>query len=176
MIRPAILTKEATTRRGCIYFSTKCSHEKDGVTQWFGVGTWDSTNADTFMCYTVKKNYSVYGWELGRCGSAIGMGRGCITNVLLYVGVINYWAAGIVKRMRLVKHGLVECEFEEDGSRVMVVKVVHEYYRMVEKEIDGGLLEEMEKFRWWFEQDINGEKENDNEKRLMMVNEEGWMS
>ncbi|GJX51225.1 hypothetical protein Tco_0278070 [Tanacetum coccineum] len=34
----------------------------------------------------------------------------------------------------------------------------------------------LEKFRWWFEQDIDGEKENDNEKRLVMVNEEGWMS
>nr|GEW04645.1 putative reverse transcriptase, RNA-dependent DNA polymerase, Gag-polypeptide of LTR copia-type [Tanacetum cinerariifolium] len=44
--------------------------------------------------------------------------------------------------------------------------------RMVVKEIEDVLLEEMEKFRWWFEQDIDGENEDDNEIRLMMVNEE----
>ncbi|GJS90381.1 hypothetical protein Tco_0773017 [Tanacetum coccineum] len=33
-----------------------------------------------------------------------------------------------------------------------------------------------EKFGWWFEQDINGESEDGNEKKLVMVNEEGWMS
>ncbi|GJU21636.1 hypothetical protein Tco_1154978 [Tanacetum coccineum] len=30
-----------------------------------------------------------------------------------------------------------------------------------------------EKFGWWFEQDIDGESEDDNEKKLVMVNEEG---
>nr|GEY62317.1 heparanase-like protein 3 [Tanacetum cinerariifolium] len=38
------------------------------------VGTWDSTNAETFLRYTVQKNYSVYGWELGNELSAIGIG------------------------------------------------------------------------------------------------------
>ncbi|GKE87165.1 hypothetical protein Tco_1564640 [Tanacetum coccineum] len=86
--------------------------------------------------------------------------------------------------MRLVKHGLEECKFEntcnndkslseiqlehekEDELVVVVVKVV----------IEDGLLEEMEKFGWWFEKDIDGENEDDNEKRLVMVNEGGWMS
>nr|GEV26602.1 hypothetical protein [Tanacetum cinerariifolium] len=56
-------------------------------------------------------------------------------------------------------------------------------YTMVVKEIEGGLLEETyvshfgkEKFGWWFEQDIDGDKGDDNEKRLVVVNEEGWMS
>nr|GEV34412.1 hypothetical protein [Tanacetum cinerariifolium] len=31
----------------------------------------------------------------------------------------------------------------------------------------------LEKFGWWFEQDIDGESEDDNEKKLVMVNEEG---
>nr|GEX38468.1 putative reverse transcriptase domain-containing protein [Tanacetum cinerariifolium] len=31
----------------------------------------------------------------------------------------------------------------------------------------------LEKFGWWFEQDIGGENEDDNDKRLVMVNEEG---
>ncbi|GJZ75986.1 hypothetical protein Tco_0640451, partial [Tanacetum coccineum] len=54
---------------------------------------------------------------------------------------------------------------------------------MVVKEIEDGLLEEMEashfgkeKFGWWFKQDINGENKDDNENKLVMVNEEGWMS
>ncbi|GJV09823.1 hypothetical protein Tco_1351364 [Tanacetum coccineum] len=43
-------------------------------------------------------------------------------------------------------------------------------------EIEDELLEEIEKFGWWFEQDIGGESEDDMEKRLVMVSEEGWMS
>ncbi|GJT11305.1 hypothetical protein Tco_0858347 [Tanacetum coccineum] len=49
-------------------------------------------------------------------------------------------------------------------------------YRMVVREIEDVLLEEMEKFGLWFEQDIDGENEDDNENKLVMVNEEGWMS
>ncbi|GJU00511.1 hypothetical protein Tco_1110849 [Tanacetum coccineum] len=97
--------------------------------------------------------------------------------------------------MRLVTHGLEECEFantcnndknlseieleheKEDELVVVVVKVVHELdCRMVVKEIKDRLLEEMKKFGWWFQQDIDGESEDDNEKKLVMVNEEGWMS
>ncbi|GKB84349.1 hypothetical protein Tco_0956621, partial [Tanacetum coccineum] len=44
---------------------------------------------------------------------------------------------------------------------------------MVVKEIEDRLLEEMEKFGWWFEQDTDGESEDDNEKKLVMVNEGG---
>nr|GEV35168.1 hypothetical protein [Tanacetum cinerariifolium] len=66
--------------------------------------------------------------------------------------------------MRLVKHGLEACKFEntcnndknlseiqleherEDELVMMVVKVVHELdYRMVVKEIKDGLLDEMER-------------------------------
>ncbi|GJS80199.1 hypothetical protein Tco_0730080 [Tanacetum coccineum] len=48
--------------------------------------------------------------------------------------------------------------------------------RLVVKEIEDGLLEEMKKFGWWFEQDIDDKSEDDNEKKLVMVNEEGRMS
>ncbi|GJT07681.1 hypothetical protein Tco_0842143 [Tanacetum coccineum] len=34
----------------------------------------------------------------------------------------------------------------------------------------------LEKFGWWFEQDISGKSEDDNDKSLVMVSEEGWMS
>ncbi|GKF14529.1 hypothetical protein Tco_0055991, partial [Tanacetum coccineum] len=47
---------------------------------------------------------------------------------------------------------------------------------MVVKEIEDGLLEEREKFGLWFEQDIDGKSEDDKEKKLVMVNEEGCMS
>ncbi|KAM7264879.1 hypothetical protein ACFE04_002562 [Oxalis oulophora] len=38
------------------------------------VGDWDSTNAESFIRYTVKKNYTIHGWELGNelCGSGVG--------------------------------------------------------------------------------------------------------
>ncbi|GJS15617.1 hypothetical protein Tco_0410089 [Tanacetum coccineum] len=38
------------------------------------------------------------------------------------------------------------------------------------------ILSILEKFGWWLEQDIDGKSEDDNEKKLVMVNKEGWMS
>nr|GEV79023.1 hypothetical protein [Tanacetum cinerariifolium] len=70
----------------------------------------------------------------------------------------------------------ISCK-EEDELVAVVVKVVHELdYMMVVKEIENGLLEEVEKFGWWFEQDIGGENKDDIDKQLVMVNEEGKMS
>nr|GFC52450.1 hypothetical protein [Tanacetum cinerariifolium] len=61
---------------------------------------------------------------------------------------------------------------KEDELVVMVVKVAHKLgCKMVVKEIKDELLEEMEKFGWWFEQDIDGE--SGDEKNLVMVIEEG---
>nr|GEZ53064.1 hypothetical protein [Tanacetum cinerariifolium] len=51
--------------------------------------------------------------------------------------------------------------------------------KMVVKDIKDGRLEEMEVSHFgkkWFEQDIDGENEDDSENKLLMVNEEGWMS
>lgn len=31
------------------------------------IGAWDSTNAESLIRYTVKKNYTIYAWELGNC-------------------------------------------------------------------------------------------------------------
>ncbi|GKB27207.1 hypothetical protein Tco_0866608, partial [Tanacetum coccineum] len=72
----------------------------------------------------------------------------------------------------------IQLEHEkEDELVVLMVKVVHELdCMMVVKEIEDGLLEEMEKFGWWFEQDIGGVNKDDREKRLVMVGEEGWTS
>nr|GEY25458.1 hypothetical protein [Tanacetum cinerariifolium] len=75
--------------------------------------------------------------------------------------------------MRLVTHGLEgyetgekkmnEVDFisqreKEDEFVTVVVKVVHEL-----KEIKNGILEDVEKLEWWFEQDIDDEGEEDEE-------------
>ncbi|GKC92440.1 hypothetical protein Tco_1157882 [Tanacetum coccineum] len=53
---------------------------------------------------------------------------------------------------------------KEDELVAVVVKVVHELdCMMVVKEIENGLLEEVEKLEWWFEQDIDDEGEEDEE-------------
>ncbi|GJZ59875.1 hypothetical protein Tco_0615691 [Tanacetum coccineum] len=91
----------------------------------------------------------------------------------------------------------IQLEHEkEDELVVVVVKVVHECRHWMgnggESFWEGGddfgmdvlrfhtcltdLLGFLEKFGWWFEQDIGGESEEDKEKKLVMVNEEGWMS
>ncbi|GJU39070.1 retrotransposon protein, putative, ty1-copia subclass [Tanacetum coccineum] len=65
----------------------------------------------------------------------------------------------------------IQLEHEkEDELVVVVVKVVHELdCMMVVKEIENRLLEEVEKFGWWFEQDIGGENVDDNDKKLVMM-------
>nr|GEW79713.1 hypothetical protein [Tanacetum cinerariifolium] len=65
----------------------------------------------------------------------------------------------------------IQLEHEkEDELVVVVVKVVYVLdCKMVVKEIEDRLLEEIEKFEWWFEQDIGGESEADKEKREIDV-------
>ncbi|GKC63110.1 hypothetical protein Tco_1095708 [Tanacetum coccineum] len=68
---------------------------------------------------------------------------------------------------------------KEDKLVVVVAKVVHELDLDGVEEIKNGLLEEMKVSHFgkeWFEQDIGGESEDDKEKKLVMVNEEEWMS
>ncbi|GJT21758.1 hypothetical protein Tco_0891695 [Tanacetum coccineum] len=75
------------------------------------------------------------------------------------------------KALPLAKHS-------DDTQNIGIVQLVvscKSVFYMVVKEIEDGLLEEIERFRWWFKQDIDGESKDDNEKKLVMVNEEGWM-
>ncbi|GJX96594.1 hypothetical protein Tco_0352392 [Tanacetum coccineum] len=48
-------------------------------------------------------------------------------------------------------------------ERKLSENFVQRGYMMVVKEIKNGLLEEVEKLKWWFEQDINDEREEDEE-------------
>ncbi|GJT58301.1 hypothetical protein Tco_0993355 [Tanacetum coccineum] len=60
----------------------------------------------------------------------------------------------------------IQLEHEkEDEFVVVVVKVVNECRdcMMVVKEIVSRLLEEVEKLKWWFEQDIDDEEEENEE-------------
>ncbi|KAM0070360.1 putative glycosidase [Helianthus debilis subsp. tardiflorus] len=38
------------------------------------VGPWDPANAESFICYTVKRNYAMYAWELWNEQSGSGVG------------------------------------------------------------------------------------------------------
>ncbi|GJW28708.1 hypothetical protein Tco_0045583 [Tanacetum coccineum] len=83
--------------------------------------------------------------------------------------VDNLFASGVVGYV-IQLGSEIQLEHEKEYELVMVaVKVVHEYCMMVVKEIEDELLEEIEKFRWWFEQDIGGKSEDDREKRLVML-------
>nr|GEY55559.1 hypothetical protein [Tanacetum cinerariifolium] len=91
--------------------------------------------------------------------------------------------------MRLVTHGLEECEFEDGGKGDLIWTLGGnggdsfweggddfrvDVLRFLTCLTD--IFNFLEKFRLWFEHDIDGESEDDNEKKLVMVNEEGWMS
>ncbi|KAE9602321.1 hypothetical protein Lal_00049594 [Lupinus albus] len=41
----------------------------------YAVGPWNYTNAESFIRYTVKKNYIIHGWELGNELSGKGIGK-----------------------------------------------------------------------------------------------------
>ncbi|GFP94031.1 heparanase-like protein 3 [Phtheirospermum japonicum] len=53
-------------------------------------GSWDSTNAQSLISYTVAKGYSIYGWELGNelsgsgVGSRIDVGPYAVDTIVLY--------------------------------------------------------------------------------------------
>ncbi|GJW85120.1 hypothetical protein Tco_0158265 [Tanacetum coccineum] len=87
-------------------------------------------------------------------------------------GISNYLS---YKRFRGEK---IDDEYER-ACEIKIGQLLQDYnvdYRMVVKEIEDGLLEEMEKFGWWFEQDIYGEYEDDNENKLVMVQEVVWLN
>ncbi|GJW62260.1 hypothetical protein Tco_0111595 [Tanacetum coccineum] len=68
--------------------------------------------------------------------------------------------------MRLVTHSLEGCEFENtcnNDKNLSEIQLEHEKEDelvavVVKVEIENELLEEVEKFRWWFEQDIDDER------------------
>ncbi|GJU25262.1 phospholipase-like protein [Tanacetum coccineum] len=72
--------------------------------------------------------------------------------------------------MRLVTYGLEGYEFENtynNDKNFSEIQLEHgkedELVAVMVKDIENGLLEEVEKFGWWFEQDIDDEEEEDEE-------------
>ncbi|GJW67334.1 heparanase-like protein 3, partial [Tanacetum coccineum] len=53
------------SKRAVFTFGINVLMGKTVLANGAAVRTWDLTNTETFLRYTVKKNYSVYGWELG---------------------------------------------------------------------------------------------------------------
>nr|GEV47959.1 hypothetical protein [Tanacetum cinerariifolium] len=101
-------------------------------------------------------------------------------NVIYFNDLFPFNGVELVSRILMSE---IQLKHERADELVMVVvKMVHECrhwivdYKMVVKEIEDVLLEEIGKFGWWFEQEIDGENEDDNENKLVVVNEEGWIS
>ncbi|GJX79518.1 hypothetical protein Tco_0327667 [Tanacetum coccineum] len=74
--------------------------------------------------------------------------------------IYNYLTKGTLpaekEKVWKLEGGLNSLQHENEDELVAVV---------VKVEIENGLLEEVDKFRWWFEQDIGGENEDDNDKK-----------
>ncbi|XP_057988099.1 heparanase-like protein 3 [Hevea brasiliensis] len=64
-------------------------------------GAWNYTNAKSFISYTVKKNYSIHGWELGNELSGNGVGARIAA---------NQYAADTISLYKIVQHIYNEAE------------------------------------------------------------------
>ncbi|OMO73173.1 Glycoside hydrolase, family 79 [Corchorus capsularis] len=67
------------------------------------VGAWDYTNAESFIRYTVEKNYTIHGWELGNELSGSGVG----TRV-----TANQYAADTIALQSIVQNTYKDVDFK----------------------------------------------------------------
>ncbi|KAJ4830812.1 hypothetical protein Tsubulata_045616 [Turnera subulata] len=87
------------------------------------VGAWDYTNAESFIGYTVRKNYSIHGWELGNELSGSGVGTRVAADqyasdtISLY-NIVNSIYTGQPKPLIIAPGGF----FDENWFKVFISK------------------------------------------------------
>nr|XP_043624662.1 heparanase-like protein 3 [Erigeron canadensis] len=74
------------------------------------VGPWDSANAESLMRYTVKKNYTMYAWELGNELSGTGVGTRVTANqyafdTLTLRNIVQEIYKGVEPKPRIIAPG-----------------------------------------------------------------------
>ncbi|GJV14467.1 heparanase-like protein 3 [Tanacetum coccineum] len=121
-------------------------------------GAWDSTNAESFMRYTVKKNYTMYAWELGNELSGSGVGARVtasqyVIDTTTLKNIVEEIYDGIDPKPRIISPGgFFDANwFEEfiNGTNEILDVVTHHIYNLgagvdkdlVEKILDPSYLD-----------------------------------
>ncbi|KAJ6741913.1 HEPARANASE-RELATED [Salix viminalis] len=109
------------------------------VSDGSAVGAWNYTNAESFISYTVKKNYSIYGWELGNELSGSGIGTGVAAaqyasdTISLYNIVKNIYSSAEPKPLVIGPGGFFDANwFKEfvDKTGSSVNAITHHIYNL----------------------------------------------
>ncbi|KAF2317127.1 hypothetical protein GH714_012022 [Hevea brasiliensis] len=102
-------------------------------------GAWNYTNAESFISYTVKKNYSIHGWELGNELSGNGVGTRIVANqyaadtISLYKIVQNIYNGAETKPLIIAPGGFFDASWfkefiDKTGNSVDVI--THHIYNL----------------------------------------------
>ncbi|XP_031252811.1 heparanase-like protein 3 [Pistacia vera] len=73
-------------------------------------GAWDSTNAESLISYTVKKNYNIHGWELGNELSGTGVGTRVaaaqyVTDTMVLQNIVQKIYTGVEPKPLIIAPG-----------------------------------------------------------------------
>ncbi|KAL2479553.1 Heparanase-like protein 3 [Abeliophyllum distichum] len=96
-----------------IVFGLNALNGKSILPNSSAVGAWNSSNAASFIRYTVKKGYNIYGWELGNelCGTGVGV-RVAAANyafdTIALNDIIDYAYRGLFKPLTIAPGGFFE--------------------------------------------------------------------
>lgn len=121
-------------------------------------GAWNSTNAESFMRYTAKKNYTMYAWELGNELSGSGVGARVtasqyVIDTTTLKNIVEEIYDGIDPKPRIISPGgFFDANWFEDfinGTTEILDVVTHHIYNLgagvdkdlVEKILDPSYLD-----------------------------------